>query len=220
MGYVAEQLGKSVSKQQLTSLVSEPNHTTNLLALKEFSQGLGLNCRAVATNTEGLKNLANCKAILHIPRKNHFVVLDSIDSKYVWIIDLSTNKFYYNTDVEFFDLDWTDGTALLVSNQAILGQFTDLTDAQIQTIIGAAGYSCTKLLQDYHIVECTYLEGLCVGQYEEYFTRWGCQADVSGSCSTSTLLRYHTTPCINDPNNPSSCTGTGEWTNYYMRACN
>jgi hypothetical protein len=163
--------------------------------------------------------LNGCKAILHIPGKEHFIVLDSIDNEYVWTIDLASNKFYYRTDIDFFGMDWTEGTALLVSNQPIVGEFIEIGNDKLQTITGAAGYSCTRLLQEYHVVYCEYAFGTCWGWYQVYYTRYGCEPAASGSCSSSTKIRYKESPCIEDPYDPLACDVTGEWTCYYVRAC-
>jgi len=215
--YVALQLGKDVTDQQLAQLVSEPNGQTSLYAMKQFAQSQGLYCRAVKTNIETLKNLNGCKAILYIPGKKHFVVLDTIDDKYIWTVDISNSNFYYHTDINFFDMDWTEGIALLISSSPIAGEFTEINDNELQTIVGL-GYTCTKLLQDYYVVYCNYIAGVCASWYEEHPTRYGCQSGT-GSCSTSWMVRYAETPCILDPYFPDGCTGTGEWTCYYMRAC-
>ena len=217
--YAVGQLGKDVTGSQLAELVSEPDGTTSLYALKEFAEGLGLYCRAVTTDIQTLKSLDGCGAILHIPGKSHFVVLGGIDNEYARIIDLAGNKFYYRTDISFFDMDWTEGTALLVSNQPIQGEFTEIDDGELQTIIGAAGYKCTLRLQNYYVIYCTYIGGLCGGWYEEHPKRRGCEAAESGNCNNRVLLRYKESPCILDPYNPFNCTITGEWTSYYMWAC-
>ena len=217
--YSLSKLGKEVSQNDLSPLVSSQNGSTSLAAMKQFAEGLGLYCRAVKTDVQTLKNLKDCQAILHIPGKSHFVVLEAVDDKYVWTIDITSDKFYYRTDKDFFGMDWTDGTALLVSKQPINGAFEEIDNDQLGNIIGATGYSCTKLLQDYHVIFCSHVGGLCGGYYYEYYTRWGCEAAASGSCSTSLMLRYAKTPCIEDPYNPDACTVTGEWTSYYMKAC-
>ena len=118
--------------------------------MKRFVQQMGLYCRAVKIDIQTLKSLNNCEVILHIPGKKHFVVLEAIDDKYVWSIDLASNKFYYRTDINFFGMDWTEGTALLVSNQPIQLQdgISDIDDSQLADIIGAAGYYLQQLLQD------------------------------------------------------------------------
>ncbi len=217
--YVTSQLGKEISDQQLAQLVSEPNGQTNLYQMKQFAQSLGLCCRAVETDIETLKRLNGCKAIMHIPGKNHFIVLESIDANYIWAIDLASNKFYYRTDINFFGMDWSEGTVLLISNQPITGEFVEIDGVELQIITGAAGYSCTKLLQDYFVIYCTYIGGACLGTYQEYYTRYGCERAESGSCSNSILIRYQKSPCIIDPYDPLACDVTGEWTSYYMRAC-
>jgi hypothetical protein len=187
--------------------------------MKYFLQGFGLYCRAVKTNVDTLKNLNGCKAILHFPGKNHFVVVDRIDDRYVWITDLSSVKFYDHTEISFFDMDWTDGTALLVSKQPIQGDFNEISSDRLTDIIGGSGYSCTKLLQQYNVIFCSRVDGLCGGKYYEYYTRYGCEVAGSGSCSSTKMVRYMSTPCINDPENPDACTVTGVWTSYYMMAC-
>jgi hypothetical protein len=217
--YVTSQLGKDVTDQQLAQLVNEPVKITSLYEMKQFAQGMGLYCRAVKTDIETLKSLNGCKAILHIPGKKHFVVLEAIDDKYVWTVDLTSNKFYYRTDINFFGMDWTKGTALLISNSPITGEFTEIDNQLLQTITGAAGYSCTSLLQEYHVVYCEYAFETCWGFYQVYFTRYGCESAESGSCTGTRMIRYKETPCIVDPYDPFACTGTGEWTCYYMRAC-
>jgi len=215
--YVASQLGKDVVDQQLAELVNGPNQDTSLYQMKQFAQGLGLFCCAIKTDIETLKSLNGCKAILYIPGKKHFVVLETIDDKYVWTVDLASNRFYYRTDISFFDMDWAGGIALLISNNPVVGELTEINDSELQTIIGL-GYSCTRLLQEYYVVYCNYIFGGCDGWYQEYYTRYGCQSGT-GSCPTSTMIRYKETPCIIDPYDPLGCDVTGEWTFHYMRAC-
>jgi len=189
--------------------------------MKQSAQNSGLYCRAVKTDMETLKSLYGCEVILHIPGKNHFVVLGDIDSSYVWSIDLTNNKFFYRTDLNFFDMDWTEGTALLVSDQPIQiqGNFTEIAEAGLHTITGGAGYSCTRLLQGEYIVLCDYALGECAGYYEIHFERWGCEAAESGSCRSSWMHRAWKCPCIEDPYDPLNCIGNEDWTVYWMRAC-
>jgi hypothetical protein len=217
--YALSKLGKELSQAELASLVSDSTGTTSIAAMKQFAQDKGLYCRAVKTDVQTMKNLKDCQVILHIPGRSHFVVLEAVDDKYVWTIDLGSDKFYYRTDKDFFGMDWTEGTALFVSNQPIQGDFDEISSDLLANIIGGAGYSCTRLLQNYDVIYCSLIGGLCGGAYREYCERWGCQNAPSGSCSGSTMLRYKTTPCIEDPDDPSTCAVTGEWTCYYMRAC-
>jgi len=219
--YTASQLGKDVTDQQLAQLVSEPDKTTSLYAMKQFAQGLGLYCRAVKTDIQTLKNLHGCQAILHIPGKKHFIVLEGIDNQYVRSIDLANDKFYYRTGLNLFGMDWTEGTALLISNQPIeiQGNFTEIANTQLQNIIGGAGYSCTRLLQEYNVVFCGWIFGECWGCYQIYWERWGCEAAPSGSCSSSRMPRYFATPCIIDPYDLDACISTGEYIMRFMWAC-
>jgi hypothetical protein len=218
-GYVASEFGVTISDEDLASLVNQARGATSMYDMKYFLQGFELYCRAVKTNIDTLKNLNGCKAILHFPGKNHFVVVDRIDDQYVWITDLSSAKFYDRTEISFFDMDWPNGTALIVSKQPIQGDFNEISSGQLADIIGGSGYSCTKLLQQYDVIFCSRVGGLCGGKYYEYYTRYGCEAAGSGSCYNTRMSRYKSTPCIQDPYDPEACTGTGEWTSYYMMAC-
>ncbi len=212
-------LGKDVTDQQLAKLAIEAGNQTNLLAMKQFLQRMGLYCRVVTTDIDTLKDLEDCEVILHIPGKKHFVVLESVDESFVRIIDLANNKFYYRTDVNFFGMDWTEGTALIISGNPIEGEFTEIEDIQLDSIVGASGYSCTKLVQQYNVILCTKVGEQCEGYYRVYETRYACESAESGSCSMSVMIRYRKCPCIEDPEYPSACIGTSEWTVYYMRAC-
>ncbi|MGA2916361.1 MAG: cysteine peptidase family C39 domain-containing protein [Sedimentisphaerales bacterium] len=217
--YVVSQFGKDITDQQLAELVNEPNQETNLYQIKQFAQSLGLYCRAVKTNIKTLKNLNGCKAILHIPGKKHFVVLETIDDKYVWTIDLASNRFYYRTDIDFFPMDWAEGAALLISNNVIKGEFTEIDESELSNITGASGYQCNVLRQTYNVIFCDYVGGECGGNCTVFYERWGCGVAESGSCSQTKMVRYEKSPCIEDPYYPFACTVTGEWTVYYMQAC-
>jgi len=221
MEYVVSRFGKTVTDRQLAQLIDAPSETTSLYAMKQLAEGLGLYCRAVRTNIETLKSLYGCEVILHIPGKKHFVVLGGVDNAYVWSIDLVSKKFFYRTDLNFFGMDWTEGTALVVSDRPIQipGEFVEIADAELPSIIGGEGYSCSRLLQEFDIVFCDYALGECAGYSEVYYTRWGCEAAESGSCTASRMLRYVARPCINDPYYPDHCTVTGDYYCFYMRAC-
>ncbi len=219
--YAISQLGKDVTDRQLAQLVNGLNQQTSFYSMKRFVRQMGLYCRAVKIDIQTLKSLNNCEVILHIPGKKHFVVLDTIDDKYVWSIDLASNKFYYRTDINFFGMDWTEGTALLISNRPIRlrGDISDIAEPQLASIIGAAGYTCSRRLQSAYVVNCTYACQTCWGYYQQYLLRFGCRSDESGSCSTSRMVRYREIACIEDPYDLFACMVTGEWTSYYMRAC-
>jgi hypothetical protein len=217
--YAASQLGKDVTDRRLAQLMDGPGGATSLRAMKSFALNLGFHCRAVKTDIQTLKSLSGCQVILHIPGKDHFVVLESIDDEYIWTIDLANDKFYYRTDLNFFDMDWPEGMALLISSRPIQlqGNFTEIADAELDSIIGGEEYyTCTRIIQNYSDILCEYVGGECLGYYQVFFKRWGCEAAESGSCSTFRIPRCAYAPCINNP--PHGCT-VGEWSFQYMRAC-
>jgi hypothetical protein len=214
--YLAAQFGKSVSRSALEGLV-RADGGTNLYDLKRLAQSQGLYCRAVKTDLAGLQNLGGAKAILHIPGKNHFVALQGMDERDVWLVDLSSRKFFYRRSVDFFPMDWPDGTALLVSSQPISGSFTELSDTQLLDFVGGSGWACNQLLQESCVLYCdTDLLG-CSGSVSVYFERWGCGPAQSGSCEDDLMESGMDTTCIID--NYYDCTVTGEWFYYYMSAC-
>jgi len=220
--YAASQLGRDLTYQQLARLVNPEDGATSLKEIKDFIQRLGMYCRAVRTDVQTLKNINGCQVILHLPRKNHFVALEGIDEKFAWSVDLSKDKFYYRTDLNFLHMDWTDGTALLISDRPIQlnGNITEIADGQLSGIVGGSGYSCTYLLQEYDIIYCSNpLPGICGGYYIGYPTRYGCEPAESGSCTEERMVRSAESPCIVNPYDPYNCTITGEWTFYYMMAC-
>lgn len=220
--YAASRLGKDLTYQQLAQLVNVSDGTTSLDTMKDFVQHSGLYCRAVRTDVETLKGVSGCQVILHFPKKNHFVALEGIDNEYAWSVDLSRDRFYYRTDLNFLDMDWTDGTALLISDRPIQlsGNSTEIADSQLGGIIGGYGYTCTYLLQEFDVVFCSMpMTGICLGCYEVYAKRYGCEAATSGTCVEERMVKSAESPCIVDPYNPYGCKVTGEWTFYYMRAC-
>jgi len=218
--YIAEKLGKSVSPSQLSNIVSTQDNTSSLYDLKQLAESLGLHCRAVKTDLKTLMTLNDCQVILHIPGKKHFVVLDSIDSSFARIVDLASNNFYYRIDTNFVNMDWTQGTALLVSNQNITGQFADIQTEDLHNITGASGYSCTKLLQSASESGCVTLGGSCGDEYTIYFERYGCETAFEGSCAMSWKYKIATSSCSNNIYYPDQCETDENWTINYIKACN
>jgi len=184
-------------------LVSKSGNQTSLLAMKEFVNNTGLYCTAVDADIKTLKNLKNCQVILHLPDKNHFVVLDEL-----------------NKDATPADL--SKCAALLISDKPFEKQFAAIPDARLDGITGAA-YTCTKVLQYGSETTCTPPvcsdEGCsCDGSYTVSYTVLGCQLASSGTCSSGYQTRYRTCPCAYN-GYIDDCQGNGEWTYYYMRAC-
>jgi len=228
MRYVSAQLGKNVTDQKLAGLVSGPNKSTSLYALRQFAQELGFHCLAAKTNIQTLKNLEGYQAILHLPGVNHYVVLEYIGDEYVWTIDLDNNKFFYRTKLGEFGLDWSAGTALLVSNEPLdlKPTYTELNDPELHKIIGSAGggfggFSCTDLFQEYNVRFCSPpIFGLCGGRYWIWYNRWACEPNPEGGTCTGTgMVGNVSSPCINDPEDFLTCIITGEWFSQFIRAC-
>jgi hypothetical protein len=214
VGYVASAMGKTVSDDALASLVG-PDGGTTLLDIKRLVEDLGLYCRAVHADLADLRNLGAAKAILYVPGKSHFVVLDAIEGGHARIIDLSNQKFCYEQSTKSFAKRWSDGVALLVSRSPMTMLCKDLDGAaQAATVGGATGYTCTRLIQEYDIVYC---EEPCDGYFIKYFQRHGCEAAPSGECSTTVLYRYWKSVC--GWGWQGNCTVLGDWYFAYILAC-
>jgi hypothetical protein len=228
MKYVATQLGEDVNDSQLAALIDEQGKGTSLFKLRHFARQIGFHCLAVKTDVQGLKRLSgNCKAILHLPGPNHYVVLEAVDDKYVWITDLDSNKFHYRKKLDDFDLDWSKDAALLVANEPIEWQtaFAPIADSELQKIAGEQpGYSCTDLIQKGLVIHCpAMMFGICLGSYQQWWYRYGCEEDeAGGSCTTviPPLPGETECPCIEDGYNPGFCEVNNEWRTQYIRACN
>jgi len=208
-------LGVPADDQRLSKLVSGADNRTSLAQMKQYVQSLGLDCKAVTTDISALRKLQDCQAIVHIPGRNHFVVLDGFEGRYARIADPLSNK-YSRLDVDLFNSQWAEGTALLVSNRKISGFAAEIDGARLANIVGAA-YNCNVVLQTWYYVPCVYIGGLCGGMYRDYSYRLGCGYAATGSCSMSILLRYKKAPCYEQ--SPAKCQNTSDWTLYYMRAC-
>ena len=214
--HVASEFGKSVSPSALANLVG-PDGGTSLYDLKQAARTLGLYGTVVQTDLETLKNLGSAKAILYLPGKDHFVVLDRIDDRSVWLIDLSGKKFYYRENVHLFPMAWPTGTALVVSDRPVSNRLVELPDAAAEDIRG--GYwLCNTLYQEFGIQICTFEPWTyCYGSFIYYYERWVCGCVDVGTCPNSAMVLRQESPCYQDP--IVDCIVTGVWTIYYVRAC-
>jgi hypothetical protein len=228
MKYVATQLGEDVNDSQLAALIDEQGKGTSLFKLRHLARQIGFHCLAVKTDVQGLKRLSgDCRAILHLPGPNHYVVLEAVDDKYVWITDLDSNNFHYCKKLDEFDLDWSKDAALLVANEPIQWQtaFTPINDSDLQEIAGGLqNYSCTDLIQDGgRPIHCPPMRfGICLGSYRQWWARYGCEEDEAGGNCTNVippLPGYTECPCIEDGYNPGFCEVNNEWRTLYIRAC-
>ena len=225
--YAAGRLGKSFQADELSSLVSGPEKETSLYQMHNLIQAGDLNSAAVRGDIERIASIKNCQIILHLSEAKHYVVLDHIDDKYVWLIDLDSDKFYYRTSFAQFALEWKDRTALLISKEPLNVPVgcTVIPEADLHEIKGSAGdfgtYLCTDLIQEYAWQNCSQVGGLCLGTYIIWYNRYGCEfSSEGGFCSGDKLAASVYTQCIEDPYIPGSCTVTGDWfVGSYIRAC-
>ncbi len=225
MKHVLERLGKNVTDQELAKLVSGPNKSTSLYALRQFGRDLGFHCLAVKTDIATLKNLKDCQAILHLPAGNHYVVLEYIDDEYVWVIDLDSNKFFYRSGLREFGLTWSEGTALLVSDKLLDPDpnNTLISDSELGNIIGSTeggltDFTCSAVIQVYKYLGCPITDGPCVGRYWIWPDRLGCEPAPEGNtCNGTDMVGNRSSACINQ--GIGSCTVTGAWITQAIRAC-
>jgi hypothetical protein len=225
MKYVLERLGKNVNDQDLAKLVSGSNKSTSLYALRQFARDLDLHCLVVKTDIPTLKILKDCQAILHLSAANHYVVFEYIDDEYVWIIDLDSNKFFYRTKLSKFGLNWSTGTALLVSDKPLdpdpndtLINDSDLYEITGSTEGGLTDFTCSDEIQKYKTLNCPIPDGLCGGRYWEWFNRYGCEPNsVGDGCQGTPMPGNRSMACIND--GPIDCRTIGDWLIQPIRAC-
>jgi hypothetical protein len=217
--YTIGKSGKEVTNQQLSQLVSKQDKTTSLYEMKKFVQGQGLYCRAVKLDIDSLGKLQGCEAILHLPKINHFVVLGEIDESHVGSVDFTSSKFYFRKETSSFDMAWANGTALLISQKPIEieGNFTEISNSGLHKISGGNGWECDEVIQEDDTVNCDTSGGGCGGLYEEYYRRKGCVYTGSGSCSQISYVRKIDCSC--KINGSGYCVSDGNWTTYYIWAC-
>lgn len=196
--YACNKFGLRPSWEDLCRLVKGTEKTTSLLEMQKFIDGLGLNSIAVSTDLETLKLTNNSEVILHLPEINHYVVLGNIDDKYVRLIDLDKNKFYYRRSIENFNKTWK-GTALIIEDTLIktANSFAKIDGNLLSEIIGAASCQiCDDPAQKEIIFdECDTQYGACGGQESKYHERWKCVPAQSGNCTEDLLPWYTETVC-------------------------
>jgi hypothetical protein len=223
--YVLKRLSKEAGQLRLRALV-DAKGMTSMDKMKQLAAELNLQCRAVTTDIETLRNLKGCYAILHLPGKRHFVVLDRIDEDKVWLIDLDQNKFYFPVSIDTFRLDWQSGTTLLISTKEISLQegMKEINENDLKKIIGADSfgtYSCTQLIQNANTRFCLdMIAGFCSGNYRMFYERYACQlATQGGECSGNRIIGSVWCDCVEDIAYPGECASSGDWFGQYIHAC-
>ncbi len=225
--YVMRKFDIDVGDPNLVALSNGPDRHTSLYKLRQFVRQYGLHSIAVKTGLETLETLADSHVILHLPGTKHYVVFGYVDGKSVWVIDLDSNKFLYPISIQDFLLEWSDGTALIISDNPLTlpENMTEINDSRLSELFGASGgfgnYSCTDLIQEYDVVLCSEpVSGLCGGEYRIYYNRYACELSTSsGSCGGTCMVSNISSSCTEDIYDPTSCVVTGEWSSWYIRAC-
>jgi hypothetical protein len=199
--YACGELGLEVSRAELGQMVHGADRSTTMFEMQQFVRNEGLDCVAVETDLETLKTLRDCQVILHLPRDNHYVVLAGIDDKYVRLIDLDTNQFYYRNNIKHFENIW-DNTALVVSNRPTpaLSGLARIDDSRLHEIVGAACEQCNTTIQTASTSACVLTP--CGSTELHVFLRKGCGSASYGTCSESDMPTQEQAPCA-----PSSSTG-------------
>ena len=217
--YAASRLGKTIPETLLDGLVNADGQTS-LHDLRQTAQNAGLRCRAVVTDVAALRDLTDCVAILHLPGQNHFVVLDRVDDRYVWLVDLAGTKMYYRVDVSLFPANWPQGTALLLSNHPIGKSYRDLSEARMKSVLGAAqGWSCTNLVQEKDTIFCAETADGCLGYLRQLWQVYGCEPAPSGTCFEELCVYQRIWECDEDISDPDCDFPYLESTIYYTVAC-
>ncbi len=221
--YVLSQFGMDSDVSKTEKLKNEK--FISIKSILETFEEKGLHAEAVKTEVGELMNVGDCQIILHLPKEKHFLVLEYASDKHVWLVDLTSTKFYNRYTVESFQKRWKDGTAILVSKKPITdnNNLTKLTDNQILNTKGALpvsmeDFDCTEIVQEYLPVLC---EESCLGSiYFTFYERWGCASEPGegGNCEGYKLPRYVYATCVWDVY--LECDLESEWHTVYMRACN
>lgn len=226
--HVASKFDRNLPQDDTADLVTGPKKETSLYKLRQFAQQQNLHCKAVRGSIDSLANLENCQVILHLSGENHYVVLDHVDDRNVWMIDLDADKFYYAMKRSQLAAEWGEQTALVISNTPIdlPAGCTIIADNLLHKIKGSTSgfgtYLCTDLIQAYDILFCSpQIMGLCGGNYMIWYNRFGCEPDGDGgNCEGDKLSGSVYTPCIEDFEDPDFCAVTGNFYVYeYLHAC-
>lgn len=224
MLYILSMFDKDINTANFEGLVTGTEKSTSLFKMDEFLKSRQLNCMAVKSDLKKLAALENCRVILHLPKPKHYVILDHIDKKYAWLIDLDSDKFYYRMPINRFKEQWKDRTALIVSDKPITAPAgsIEIPQDKLHQIKGATGgfgtYSCTDPIQGYDFQLCSQLGGFCEGTYIIWNVVKGCKLDTEGGyCGGEKLIGSISATCSN--NESGECNSYGAWESHYIHGC-
>jgi len=219
--YVCDKSGIDCPPEILSHMVYGKRSVTSLAQMKQFVEHLGLDAWAARFDIETLKSLSNYQVIIHLPDREHFVVLGDIDDKHIGLIDLSSNRLYDRYSIDSFNSIW-DGMALVVSRNPVkrVGNFITLDNIQLDKIVGACpnGEQCNTSCSGSGDSPCQEIGGDCGGTHTIYYSRTCCGSATAGACLDSEMVCKKSENCGLDEN--LDCTGEGNWTTSKMLACN
>ena len=120
-------------------------------------------------------------------------------------------------------MDWTQGTALLISNKpiAIPAEADEISDNLLTSYVGGYGFTCTYKIQNIRIINCKQdLYYNCYDLYQFVYPRYGCEFAESGSCTEEFMKERVAWPCIDREGYEGICTYIPEEVVYfYILAC-
>lgn len=215
--YVCDKLDRQVSWKQLSSLVHGPKRKTNLAEMLNFGRENGLSAQAVSTDMDTIAEMPHTRAILHLPGRNHFVILAGADPKSVRLIDITGPRLLYSRNMRHLKSLW-EGTALLVCRKAVFAdkKMKSIPASDLPEILGAGNcQKCNTKIQDSADYPCN-STGSC-GSHTIQYERYECGSGT-GTCSESGMIKKKTEPCTTDPNT-GDCVGTGSWSSSNISAC-
>jgi len=194
--YIAQKLDTPLTESP-SSMIDYAG-TSSLYDMQQFFLKQGLFAKTIKTTVEKLPLYKDYFVIAHLPNLTHYVIVESVDDDNVWTIDLSSNNLYMSHSKGFFQANWVDGTALLVSKQSIVAPEVNLDSMETQAILGGIGYQCLPE-QEFLWIPCYITnEGVCVGSEQVFFAYRTCQEAAFGQCEDSLeVFKYQLAFCEN-----------------------
>lgn len=185
--YIARKLKKPLSVAPSTFI--DYAGTTTLYDMQQYLGSQGLFAKAIKTTIDRLPSSKDCFALVYLPHISHYLLIESIDERNVWVIDLTSSNFYMSYPRDAFQREWSDGIALIVSNQRIKTSEKTLSDFDLRTTSGGGGFQCTYLVQDHGRTYCAMTpDGTCIGHMEYYVPYYVCDSAPFGECYNNLIV--------------------------------
>ncbi len=220
--YIAAKLKMDIHSDTMHQFLDAEGNMS-LANLVDLATSWGMSTRAVRTGFDTLQDLSGTHVILHLPGKNHFVVLEGMDEKQAWFLDLTRRRFYYPISIDLLKAETPEIVALLVADRPSVAwnALPELSPTELATVKGAKHEDCTILAQHRYYVYCAPIWGPCdLQDYEYHPERWKCE-DFSGGCTEYLLPWAFYAACYEDPFYPNECVYDYDWYDViFLPACN